>query len=79
MQEIETDARQLNEQRHIKALEETRIALEKKLQKYTKYNENLYKKISVQEKKLQGDEDKLKELEKEMTVCKNIEYKTDEK
>lgn len=79
MQEIETDARQLNEQRHIKALEETRIALEKKLQKYTKYNENLHKKISVQEKKLQGDEDKLKELEKEMTVCKNIEYKTDEK
>lgn len=76
--EIETDVKQLNEQRQIKALEATRLALEKKMQKNAKDNEELLKKITLEEEKLQINEDKLEELKKEIAVCKNIEDKTDE-
>lgn len=75
--EVETDVRQLNEETQMKALEATRLTLERKLQENLKDNEELSKKITDEETRLQAEESKLKVLQEEMRVCQRIEEETD--
>lgn len=75
--EIETDVRQLNEETKLSSLETSRLTLERKLQENLKTNEELSQKILDEEKRLEMEELKLKDLQEEMTVYRKIEDQTD--
>ncbi|XP_036344006.1 coiled-coil domain-containing protein 93-like isoform X1 [Rhagoletis pomonella] len=76
-QEMETDAKQLSEHSQIKMLEASKEALERKVQRNLKENEEIETEFKKQQQQLQKLEEQKQQLEAEIEQYKAIQAKDD--
>ncbi|XP_067634295.1 coiled-coil domain-containing protein 93 isoform X2 [Eurosta solidaginis] len=76
-QEMETDGKQLSEHSQIKMLEASKIALERKVQRHLKENEEIEVELQKQQQQLQALVEQKQQLEMEIEQYKAIQSKAD--